>query len=65
MANIPNIFVISGDRHEFAAIEYLGGKVVEFSTSPLSMCVFAYPLYFRLRKLMSWILGSTFPSYAP
>lgn len=36
LSTIPNAYVISGDRHEFAAIEYMGGKVVEFSTSPLS-----------------------------
>jgi alkaline phosphatase D len=39
LGTVPNVFVLSGDRHEFAAIEFLGGKVVEFSTSPFSMSV--------------------------
>ncbi|KAF5376561.1 hypothetical protein D9757_008275 [Collybiopsis confluens] len=39
---IPNVFVLSGDRHEFAAIEFAAPPgsdftVTEFSTSPLSM----------------------------
>jgi len=43
IGTVPNVFILSGDRHEFAAIEFLGGKVVEFSTSPLSM--FYLPLF--------------------
>ncbi|KDQ12330.1 hypothetical protein BOTBODRAFT_34617 [Botryobasidium botryosum FD-172 SS1] len=35
LASVPNVVVISGDRHEFAAIEYLGGTF-EFSVSPLN-----------------------------
>ncbi|TFK72587.1 hypothetical protein BDN72DRAFT_836149 [Pluteus cervinus] len=38
--SVPNVFVISGDRHEFAAIEFNsahGHTVHEFSTSPLNM----------------------------
>ncbi|KAF9257820.1 Metallo-dependent phosphatase [Marasmius fiardii PR-910] len=38
--SIPNIVIISGDRHEHAAVEFNGDgphKVMEFSTSPLSM----------------------------
>ncbi|KAF8526853.1 PhoD-like phosphatase-domain-containing protein [Hysterangium stoloniferum] len=46
MGTIPNIFIISGDKHEFAAIEFLGGKVVEYSTSPL----FYIPIVRTLRK---------------
>lgn len=42
---VPNVVILSGDRHEFAVIEYnaddaaqLGGhRIVEVSTSPLSM----------------------------
>ena len=39
---IPNLFVLTGDRHEFAAIEFNGlfdwsNTIYEFSTSPLSM----------------------------
>ncbi|KAL0947239.1 hypothetical protein HGRIS_013360 [Hohenbuehelia grisea] len=42
MHAIPNVYVLSGDRHEFAAIEFTGRTVGEhpvreFSTSPLSM----------------------------
>ncbi|KAL4246501.1 hypothetical protein ABKN59_008654 [Abortiporus biennis] len=41
MHSVPNVIILSGDRHEFAAIEYmsegLGNKVLEISTSPLSM----------------------------
>ncbi|KIJ27844.1 hypothetical protein M422DRAFT_270945 [Sphaerobolus stellatus SS14] len=48
MATVPNVFILSGDRHEFAAIEFLGGKVVEFSTSPLSM--FYIPIIRTLKK---------------
>ncbi|KXN87721.1 hypothetical protein AN958_08197 [Leucoagaricus sp. SymC.cos] len=40
--SVPNVFVLSGDRHEFAAILFNGDEadsfpVYEFSTSPLSM----------------------------
>lgn len=33
---VPNVIVLSGDRHEFAAISVLD-TITEFSTSPLSM----------------------------
>lgn len=38
LGSIPNVIVLSGDRHEFAAVEFPRGKYVvrEFSTSPLS-----------------------------
>jgi len=40
--SVPNVILLSGDRHEFAAVEYNGPyewshQVLEFSTSPLSM----------------------------
>ena len=39
--SVPNVIVISGDRHEFAAIKFTaeggGHSFVEVSTSPLSM----------------------------
>jgi len=39
--SVPNVIILSGDRHEFAAIEFVsegaGNKVLEISTSPLSM----------------------------
>ena len=33
---VPNVIIISGDRHEFAAVS-MRDSVLEFSTSPLSM----------------------------
>lgn len=50
---MPNVIVLSGDRHEFAAIEFNspnqdGYNVLEFSTSPLSM--FDVPIF---RTLMN------------
>ncbi|KAH9890706.1 PhoD-like phosphatase-domain-containing protein [Cubamyces lactineus] len=39
--SVPNVIVLSGDRHEFAAIEFPAGhgghNVLEVSTSPMSM----------------------------
>ena len=39
--SVPNVIVLSGDRHEFAAIEFAAGdgghNVLEVSTSPMSM----------------------------
>ena len=40
--SVPNIMILSGDRHEFAAVEFSSASPVhhtvrEFSTSPLSM----------------------------
>jgi alkaline phosphatase D len=40
--SVPNVMILSGDRHEFAAIEFNSASpyhhtVREFSTSPLSM----------------------------
>ncbi|EJU05668.1 hypothetical protein DACRYDRAFT_86672 [Dacryopinax primogenitus] len=46
MASVPNVVIISGDRHEFAAVASAGragGNVLEFSTSPLNQ--FYLPLY--------------------
>lgn len=52
MHSVPNIIVLSGDRHEFAAIEFNGGAkdngVLEFSTSPMSM--FYVPFIRTLKK---------------
>jgi alkaline phosphatase D len=41
---VPNVIILSGDRHEFAAIEFSGQnasshRVLEISTSPMSMQV--------------------------
>jgi alkaline phosphatase D len=52
---VPNVYLLSGDRHEFAAIEFnplnevgSGAHIVrEFSTSPMSM--FYVPLIRTLR----------------
>lgn len=42
LSSVPNVVVLSGDRHEFAAVEFPTGKYVvrEFSTSPLNQCKF-------------------------
>ena len=50
---VPNVYILSGDRHEFAAIEFLGKDensypVTEFSTSPLNM--FYIPFVRTLNK---------------
>jgi len=44
---IPNVIIISGDRHEFAALEFTSSDpkhhvVREFSTSPLNMFYIPY-----------------------
>ena len=48
IATVPNVIILSGDRHEFALVEFnhlssTGHRVLEISTSPLSMCVI--PIY--------------------
>ena len=54
MHTVPNIVILSGDRHEFAAIEFQGQgfahRILEVSTSPLSM--FWIPLV-RTLKMQS------------
>lgn len=51
MHSVPNVIILSGDRHEFAAIEFNGSEnengVLEFSTSPMSM--FYVPLIRTLK----------------
>ncbi|KAH8983668.1 PhoD-like phosphatase-domain-containing protein [Lactarius hatsudake] len=59
---VPNVFLLSGDRHEFAAIEFNpvneGAHVVhEFSTSPLSM--FYVPLVRTLRAASEAVVRRT------
>ena len=48
MSSVPNVVVISGDRHQFAAVEFNGGRVLEISNSPLSM--FYIPFVSTLNK---------------
>lgn len=40
LGSVPNVVVLTGDRHEFVAVEFPRGKYVvrEFSTSPLNQC---------------------------
>ena len=50
---VPNVIILSGDRHEFAAIEFNGLQshsypAYEFSTSPLSM--FYIPFFRTLQS---------------
>lgn len=53
MHSVPNVIVLSGDRHEFAAIEFNGDEhdngVLEFSTSPMSM--FYVPFVRTLKRV--------------
>ncbi|EJD53409.1 hypothetical protein AURDEDRAFT_180911 [Auricularia subglabra TFB-10046 SS5] len=37
LASVPNVVVLSGDRHQFAVIDYYNGGFPEISTSPASM----------------------------
>jgi len=48
LGSIPNVVVLTGDRHEFVAVEFPRGKYVvrEFSTSPLNQ--FYVPLLHTL-----------------
>jgi len=50
--SVPNVIILSGDRHEFAAIEFNGDEkdngILEFSTSPMSM--FYVPFFRTLKK---------------
>ncbi|KAI0086688.1 PhoD-like phosphatase-domain-containing protein [Irpex rosettiformis] len=52
--SVPNVIIISGDRHEFAAIKFngegQGHTILEVSTSPLSMF---YIPFFRTLKSTS------------
>ncbi|KAI0253905.1 PhoD-like phosphatase-domain-containing protein [Lactifluus subvellereus] len=62
---VPNVYLLSGDRHEFAAIEFNplrevgpGSHIVrEFSTSPLSM--FYVPLVRTLRRASEAVVPRT------
>lgn len=51
MHSVPNVVLLSGDRHEFAAIKFTGERaghdILEISTSPLSM--FSVPFIRTLR----------------
>ncbi|KAH9924002.1 PhoD-like phosphatase-domain-containing protein [Epithele typhae] len=58
---VPNVIILSGDRHEFAAIEYesgdVGHKVLEISTSPMSM--FYVPWIRTLRPHSAEVVNKT------
>ncbi|KAJ1857248.1 hypothetical protein LPJ76_001919 [Coemansia sp. RSA 638] len=45
--HIPNLFFLSGDRHEMAAVELPSGNI-EFSTSPVSQ--FTFPFVGKFKK---------------
>lgn len=66
--SVPNVIILSGDRHEFAAIEFSSGTghtVREFSTSPLSMFYIPFVRTLRLksenvvRKITGWAMPDT------
>ena len=53
--SVPNVILLSGDRHEFAAIEFTGEQpghhpFWEFSTSPLSMFYIPFVRTLRLQS---------------
>ncbi|KAJ2353328.1 hypothetical protein GGF43_003521 [Coemansia sp. RSA 2618] len=47
--HVPNLFYLSGDRHEMAAVELPSGNI-EFSTSPVSQ--FTFPFVGKFKKNM-------------
>lgn len=59
--SVPNVILLSGDRHEFAAIEYESGdhgnNVLEVSTSPMSM--FYMPFIRTLRPRSEEVVNKT------
>ncbi|EIW60738.1 uncharacterized protein TRAVEDRAFT_146378 [Trametes versicolor FP-101664 SS1] len=59
--SVPNLIVLSGDRHEFAAIEFESGdsghNVLEISTSPLSM--FYVPFIRTLKPRSEEVVNKT------
>ncbi|KAI0781324.1 PhoD-like phosphatase-domain-containing protein [Trametes elegans] len=59
--SVPNVIVLSGDRHEFAAIEFDSGdsghNVVEISTSPMSM--FYVPFIRTLKPRSEEVVNKT------
>lgn len=54
LRTVPNVVILSGDRHEFAAIKYTSEqtdhRIIEVSTSPLSMF---YVPFIRTLKMES------------
>jgi alkaline phosphatase D len=52
--SVPNVIILSGDRHEFAAIEFNSieerNPILEFSTSPLSMFYVPFIRTLRMRS---------------
>ncbi|KAH6918856.1 alkaline phosphatase [Coprinopsis sp. MPI-PUGE-AT-0042] len=66
MQTVPNVFVLSGDRHEFAAVEFPASAnhlhpVHEFSASPLNMFYIPYIRTLKLEsdKLISRVKNTT------
>ncbi|KAF8163057.1 PhoD-like phosphatase-domain-containing protein [Crassisporium funariophilum] len=62
--SVPNVVILSGDRHEFAAIEFNTNDpnshiVREFSTSPLSMFYIPFVHTLRMRSEESFISNSS------
>ncbi|KAI0373348.1 hypothetical protein BV20DRAFT_963192 [Pilatotrama ljubarskyi] len=59
--SVPNVIVLSGDRHEFAAIEFESGdaghNVLEISTSPMSM--FYVPFIRTLKPRSEEVVNKT------
>jgi alkaline phosphatase D len=52
LSTVPNSYILSGDRHEFAAVEHRveqSSKILEISTSPFSMFWLPLPQKLKIR----------------
>jgi hypothetical protein len=68
MSSVPNTFVLTGDRHEFAIVRHLGaffGEVLEVSTSPLSMFWLPIPSPWKVRKQSRRVVHRAEDGWAP
>ncbi|CAE6414987.1 unnamed protein product [Rhizoctonia solani] len=66
LSSVPNVVVLSGDRHEFAAVEFPRGKylVREYSTSPLNQFSNPWPVFGRPKTMFGYplpIFGKPLP----
>ena len=67
VSSVPNTFILSGDRHEFAAIRHLGlyaGEAIEISTSPLNMFWLPIPSWLKIRNFSTrYVIRREFDSF--
>ncbi|KAH7103806.1 PhoD-like phosphatase-domain-containing protein [Auriculariales sp. MPI-PUGE-AT-0066] len=57
LTSVQNIVVLTGDRHQFAAVDYMNGRLLEVSTSPMSQFDLAVNGFPALRR---WASEKTF-----